>query len=66
MNTDPKLREIAEKCVAQINCPFQDNPKVLEAVLRAMQEARELSNDEQYKYGYKKGLDDGDDTHALQ
>ena len=68
-----QLREIAEKCVAQINCPFEDNPKVLEAVIRAMQEAWELgyrfacdANNMQFKYGYKKGLEDGDDSHALQ
>jgi len=68
-----QLREIAEKCVAQINCPFEDNPKVLEAVLRAMQEAWETgykfgcdADNVQFKYGYKKGLADGDDTHALQ
>jgi len=77
-----QLREIAEKHyfwlerVIETDGARFDNlerAQVIEAFLRAMQEAWETgykfgcdADNIQFKYGYKKGLADGDDTHALQ
>jgi len=71
---DTQLREIAEKWANEMpgmNKEFRQ--QLLSIILRATQESWEIgygfgcdADNSQYKYGYKKGLADGDDTHALQ
>jgi len=72
---DESLREIAEKCDEELHpCSSDPQRKVVrvEIILRAMQEAIDWYDSElqekleQYKYGYKKGLADGDDSYTLQ
>ena len=71
-----QLREIAEKYFWHNTLPSFNSTNCVELhneqVLRAMQEAWEIgykcaceADNAQFKYGYKKGLADGDDTHAL-